>query len=370
MRAFTPIELPNLPLKNRLAMAPLTTYSSHEDGRIRTTELEYLYRRAAAGYGMVMTAACYVHKSGHAFPGQWRCDRDDVLPSLEDGARAIQMGGAAAVLQIHHGGRQAPTALCGGPVCPSAVPSERPGAETPRALEHEEIETIIQAFATAAGRAKRAGFDGVEIHGANTYLLQQFVSPHSNRRTDCWGPDRLKFPIDVVDAVLAEVGPNFAVGYRFSPEEPTDPGIRIGDTLALIEALCSRPLSWLHLSSLDFRASSIVGDYDEPTLTVVCRAIAGRVPLIGVGSVLRLGDAEEMLDMGADMAAIGRLAITEPEWPAVALAGGEPWLRYPATGAQDLLTVPEGLDRRILSVPGWFMVEEALAPALAEPVSR
>jgi 2,4-dienoyl-CoA reductase-like NADH-dependent reductase (Old Yellow Enzyme family) len=347
----------------------MTTYSSHDDGRIRESELEYLERRACSGYGMVMTAACYVHGSGHAFPGQWSCSGDEDHDSLSAAAAAIHRGGAAAVLQIHHGGRQAPARLCGperaqaldfyGPVSASAIPSEREGAEIPRALEEPEIAALIEAYAQAAVRARRAGYDGVEIHGANTYLLQQFVSPHSNRREDAWGEDRLRFPLAVTDAVLAAVGPRFAVGYRFSPEETETPGIRIADTLALVEALSSRPLSWLHLSLRRWDQSSLVGDFREPVFDLVARQVSGRIPLITVGGVQRSQDAEAALTMGADLVAIGRAAITEPEWPQIALAGGDPQLVFPADGAEESLTLPEGLVRRILEAPGWFEIGSA-----------
>lgn len=345
-------------MRNRLVVAPMTTYSSHEDGRIRDSELDYL-RRRSVGFAMVMTAACYVHKSGHAFQGQWRCDADDAIPFLAATARAIKDEGAAAVLQIHHGGRQCRAALTGEtPWSASAIAAERPNAETPRAMTEDEIETAIAAFANAAQRAEQAGFDGVEIHGANTYLIQQFVSPHSNRREDAWGRDRLKFSLALTEAVLQKVSPRFAVGYRFSPEEPETPGIRWSDTERLIDALCEHRLDWLHVSLRDYRQASIVGDYDEPTLLRVARTINGRTPLIGVGSIKTAEDAEAALAMGADLVALGRVAISEPEWPQRVAAGEPVRTTVPARNARDLLTLPEGLESRIYEVKGWFDVED------------
>lgn len=346
-----------LTLKNRLVLAPMTTYSSYPDGNLRESEEPYLESRSE-GLGATMTAACYVHKSGHAFEGQWACSGDAFLPSLARGAEAIHRGGAAAILQIHHGGRQSPSRLCGRSVSASAIPSERPNAEVPAELTNAEIEELIAAFAKAAGRAKAAGYDGVEIHGANTYLLQQFVSPHSNRRTDRWGQDRTAFSVAVTEAVLAEVGPRFAVGYRFSPEEVETPGIRMADTEALLERLCNLPLDWLHISLGDFRQSSLNKEFEEPTLTRVLRAIDGRVPLIGVGSVKTVTDAQACLDMGAEMVAVGRAAITERDWGRRALTGETPRLKFPRQGAAEMLTLPEGLVNRILNAPGWFELED------------
>lgn len=344
-------------MKNRLVVAPMTTYSSLPDGNIATDELDYLRRRAAGGFGMVMTAACYVHPSGQAFDGQWACDRDERLPSLRSASEAIQASGSMGVLQIHHGGRQCPPELCGGlPVSASAIPAERPNATTPRALEEAEIEELIGAFADAAARAKRAGFQGIEIHGANTYLLQQFVSPNSNRRDDGWGQDRLAFPLAVTDAVLEAVRPGYPVGYRFSPEETETPGIRWPHTEALIEALCRRPLAWLHVSLNDYRRTSLVGDFDEPVLSKVAAAIKGRLPLMGVGRVRSLDDARAVLAMGCDLVALGRMAITEPEWPLRAKAGDQVRTSVPEEAAS-VLTLPAGLTRKIYSVVGWFEVE-------------
>ncbi len=363
---FTPIALRELQLKNRLVLAPMTTYSSHDDGQIRDTELAYLHRRAAGGFGMVMTAACYVHPSGKAFKGQWGCSGDEFLPSMRSAAKAIQSGGAAAVIQIHHGGRACPPELCGGtPWSASDIPSERPGAATPRPMTEDEIQEIIQAFADAALRAKLAGFDGVEIHGANTYLLQQFVSPHSNRRTDGWGEDRLAFALAVTDAVLAAVGPTFPVGYRFSPEEIETPGIRIEDTMDLVEALCQRPLAWLHISLGKYSQASIRNEYVDPTLARMHQQISGRIPLIGVGGIKTLADAEACLALGSELVAIAKAALSEPEWPMVALRGGSPRLTVPSSAMAEKLTLPLGLVDRMLSVPGWFEVDPEPAPTVS-----
>jgi len=358
---FDPYLLPaGQGLRNRLVLAPMTTYSSYDDGTIRESEVEYLRRRAAGGFGMVMTAACYVHPSGKAFRGQWSCADDRFLPSLRSVADAIRSEGAFAVLQIHHGGRQCPSELCGEvPWSASAVASERPNAETPRAMTEEDVETAIRAYADAARRAFEAGYNGVEIHGANTYLLQQFVSPHSNRRDDRWGQERLAFPLAVTDAVLEAVPTGYPIGYRFSPEETETPGIRWADTARLIDALCTRPLAFLHVSLRDHRGSSLNEEFDEATLVRAARQIGGRLPLIGVGGVKVLDDAQRVLDLGADLVALGRIGISDPEWPRHAQSGQPIRTKVPSHNAEEILTIPAGLAARIASVPGWFEVEEA-----------
>lgn len=354
---FASFQLGSLSLRNRLVLAPMTTYASNPDGRIRADELTYLRQRAADGFGLVMTAACYVHPSGHAFWGQWSCASDDMLPSLKSAARAIRDGGSKSVLQIHHGGRQCPSAILGHSAwAPSPIPSERPNAETPREMTEAEILDIIESFGSAAARAKRAGFDAVEIHGANTYLLQQFVSPHSNRRTDRWGLDRLLFPRSVVESVRSHVGPDYPVGYRFSPEEIETPGIRWADTAALIEMLCGQGLAWLHVSLRDFRMSSLNGEFEEPTLARMRMAIAGRTSLIGVGAVKCRQDAEEALQH-CDLIAVGRASITDPHFVDKIRQWETPNLLVPREGAAEKLTIPQGLADKIYATEGWFPLE-------------
>jgi len=351
---LSPITLPGgLELANRFVVAPMTTYSSLPDGIISPDELPYLQRRAAGGFGAVMTAACCVHPSGWAFRGQWQCSDDRFMESLKSVADAIHAGGSKAILQIHHGGRQCPPDLAGGEcVSASAIPSERPNAPTPRALEDVEIREIIDAFAAATDRARRAGYDAVEIHGANTYLLQQFVSPHSNRREDEWGQDRLKFPLAVTDACLAAAN-GLPIGYRFSPEEPETPGIRLDDTLALVDALAKRPLAFLHISLRRYDQPSIHGG-EEPIVTPILRQIAGRVPLITVGSVKTMADARAALDLGPQMVAVGRSAISEPEFVESLAAGREARSTVPRGDFATELTLPRGLADKIEAVEGWF----------------
>lgn len=338
-------------------LAPMTTYSSHPDGTIAPEELTFLQRRSAGGYGIVMTAACYVHPSGHAFEGQWSCADNRYLPSLALAAKAIHDGGSLAVLQIHHGGRQCPTRFVDPPWSASPVASERPDAPTPREMTEADIEVILDSFAAAAGRAQAAGFDGVEIHGANTYLIQQFVSPHSNRRTDSWGQDRLKFPMALIDRVLDTVGPRFLVGYRFSPEEIENPGIRWSDTERLLAALCDKPLAWIHVSLGDFNTGSLNGEFIDPILVRIARIIDRRIPLIGVGGVRSNEDVSRCLALGADLVAVGRAGITEPEFPTV-IETGKPRLILPAVGAEAELTIPAGLVKRLMGAPGWIPIED------------
>ncbi len=233
-KLFSPLTFGNgIELKNRLVMAPMTNYSSNPDGTVTDEEVSY-YARRSKGVSMVITACTYVTPNGKGFHNEFAGDRDEMIPSLTQLAQAIQEQGAKAILQIFHGGRMCPPELVpnGDVVSASAIPAEGEDAPTPHALSELEVEEIIDAFGETTRRAIEAGYDGVEIHGANGYLIQQFFSPHSNRREDRFGGSlekRMTFPLAVVDKVRSIVKEHakspFIVGYRFSPEEPETPGI-------------------------------------------------------------------------------------------------------------------------------------------------
>jgi 2,4-dienoyl-CoA reductase-like NADH-dependent reductase (Old Yellow Enzyme family) len=354
---FEPYSASRLKLRNRLVVPPMATFSGNEDGSVHPDEIAFLARRAKGGFGLIITGACYVIQHGRAFTGQWGCENDGRIPDLRRMADAIHAGGAAAFLQIHHGGRHCPSKLCGRqPLSASDVASPRPNGEAAAAMTEEQIQETISAYAAAACRAKEAGFDGVEIHGANGYLLHQFVSPMTNKRTDAWGKDRLAFPRAVVDAVLEAVG-EYPVGYRFSPDEGETPGLRMADTLPLVDMLCGRPLAYVHVSTDDRRQGSPTGEYEGPALGKIAAHVKGRLPVIGVGGVRTLEDAEDVLALGADLVAIGRVSITEPDWPKKAEAGEPLRLKFPRKNAAEQLTMPKPLAETMVDVPGWADLE-------------
>ncbi len=351
------MKLGRLPLDGPLVLAPMTTYSGEANGDASQGELAH-YRRRSRGYGAVMTAACYVHPRGKAFPGQWGCESVVRIPSMRAVAQSIHAGGSKAILQIHHGGRMCPGAVCGGvPLAPSAIPAPRDGAEAPQAMTDDEIAEVIRAFGQAARRAVDSGFDAVEIHGANTYLLQQFVSPHSNRREDAWGTDRTRFSIEVLRAVKQHA-PNLPVGYRFSPEELETPGIRLEDTTRLLDRLCEEGLDFLHISLRHYAQLPAESQSESATLLSRClAAIGGRVPLIAVGSVRTAKDVAACLEAGAAAVAIGKAGITDPDFPEKIGRQQIPDLLFPREGAASRLSLPQGLVDRILGAPGWFEIE-------------
>lgn len=363
---FTPLSFDNgVELKNRLVMAPMTNYSSNPDGTVTDEEVNY-YARRSKGVSMVITACTYVTPNGKGFHNEFAGDRDEMIPSLKQLAQAIKAQGAKAILQIFHGGRMCPTELVpnGDIVSASAIPSEVEGAPTPRALSEEEVEEIIDAFGETTRRAIEAGYDGVEIHGANGYLIQQFFSPHSNRREDRFGgglQKRMTFPLAIVDKVKSIVKEHakspFIVGYRFSPEEAETPGITMGDTLTLVDTLADKGLDYLHVSLFDFfsKARRGVDDLNKTRIDYLLETINGRVPLIGVGSIYTAEDARQAFASGVPLLALGRELIIDPDWVQKVAEGREDEIVTKLDkNKQKELVVPDPLWKQIINTPGWF----------------
>lgn len=353
--------------KNRMMLAPMTNFSSTDNGVVTEAELDY-YRERSKGVGAVITAVANVTPGGKGFPGEIGIDRDELGEGLSKLANTIKGEGAKAIIQIFHAGRMAPPELLPDkqPVSASAVASEREGAITPRALTEEEIQSIIQAFGDATRRAIRAGYDGVEIHGANTYLIQQFFSPHSNRRDDQWGGSlekRMRFPIAVIKEVLKaakEADDSFIVGYRISPEERENPGITMDDTLTFVKELAKQGLDYLHISVQDFFAGSMRDESDKRSRVQLIQDTVGEdIPVVGVGSLHTPDDVERAMEGNVPFIALGRELIIEPEWIEKVENGRELDIRTElSVDDREKLVVPEPLWNAIINTPGWFPVKE------------
>ena len=304
-------------IKNRLVVAPMTHFGSQADGLISDQERTFLSNRAG-NMGLFITAATLVQKDGKAFHGQPEATGEHCLNSLKETAQILQQQGAKAILQIHHGGSKAIDDLLDGLDKISASASE---AEHAREATAEEVEALIASYAQAADLALRAGFDGVEIHGANTYLIQQFYSAQSNRRNDQWGgslENRMRFPLAVIDAVVAvrekHQRNDFIIGYRFSPEEPGDDGLTMTETGALIDALVQKPLQYLHVSLWEFdKKIRRGGDTAQTRMQFIHERINGKLPLIGVGNLFTADQILAAYETGwAEFIALGKTVMINP----------------------------------------------------------
>ena len=362
-------------MANRFAIAPLTTDASHQDGTAAEDELEFVRRRAANGFGATISSAAYVEDDGRSWQGIGAA-HEGHLPSLQRLADAMRAAGGLAILQIYDGGRIARPELIGeqGLRAPSAVASLRPGAKTPRAMTSDEVRDLIGSFRGAAVLARKAGFDGVEIHGANHYAIHQFFSPRANHRVDHWGgtlAKRMNFPLAVAQAVRDALGPELIAGFRVTPFEAEADGYTLDDAKLLCGELAGLGLDYISVSLDDYRNSRPMREtrvYNgpvEPThipaqspITEFARIIAGRSAVMASGGIKTCGDAEGALEMGADLVAVGRAVVVDPEWlskvrsrsEASILAG----LPRDEREIARALSIPPRMVEYLLSRPGWI----------------
>ena len=244
-----PITFPcGVTMKNRFMLAPMTNCQSHEDGQLSEDEFHWLTKRAEGGFGLTMTCASHVQEIGQGFPGQLGIFSDDLLDGHKRLAAEIQSHESLAVVQLHHAGMRSPQKLIGQPpVCPSA------DADTgARALSLSEVAALRDDFIAAAERCQRAGYDGVEIHGAHGYILCQFLSATYNRRSDHYGgslENRMRIVLEIIEGVRTQCGPDFLLGLRLSPERF---GMNISECMTMSQQLIDTGLlDFLDLSLWD-----------------------------------------------------------------------------------------------------------------------
>ena len=355
-------------LKNRVVMAPMTIQSAFFDGGV-TQEMITYYASRSGDAGAIIVESAFVENYGRAFPGALGIDTDCKVAGLKKLADAIKEKGSKAILQIYHAGRMANPEFNGGhqPISASPVAALRDNAQTPLEMTEAQIEQMIESFGHAVNRAILAGFDGVEIHGANTYLIQQFFSPHSNRRNDQWGGDiekRTAFPLAVLaktkQAVQAHNKTDFIIGYRFSPEEIEEPGIRFEDTMYLLDKLATHGLDYFHFSMGSWTRNSIVNPDDKEPLISKYRQLqseaVAKVPVIGVGGIAQRTDAEQALTDGYDLVSVGKGFLVEPTWATKAL-NNETCAEFADIAQQEALLIP---------TPLWDIMDYMIVDSAAE----
>jgi 2,4-dienoyl-CoA reductase-like NADH-dependent reductase (Old Yellow Enzyme family) len=299
-------------MKNRFLLSPMTNQQSHADGRLSDEEFTWLTKRATGGFGLVMTAASHVQPVGQGFPGQIGIFGDEHLEGLTRLATGIRAQGALSAVQLHHAGNRSPKDLVGTAVCPSDDPAT--GA---RGLTQSEVERLRDDFITAARRAEKAGFDGVEVHGAHGYILAEFLSAEVNRRDDRYGgslENRARLLFEIIDGIRAECRPDFQIGLRLSPERYSQNLAEIREVSA--ELLRQGQIDYLDLSLWDvtkepedhaFKGTTLLSHFtDLPR---------GDVRLGAAGKVMSARTALHVLEAGCDFVAIGRAAILRHNFP-------------------------------------------------------
>ena len=300
-------------MKNRFMLAPLTNQQSHENGHLSDEEFIWLSKRAEGGFGLVMTCASHVQEIGKGFPGQLGIFSDDLIAGHVKLTSQIKKQGSLAVIQLHHAGMRSPEdVIHQKPVCPSD--HEKTKA---RGLSLKEVNQLRDDFITAAIRAKKFGYNGVEVHGAHGYILTQFLSSEINKRTDAYGgslENRSRLLFEIIEGIRTECGKDFLIGVRLSPE-------KFGMNMQEVKTICQQLID---CNLIDFLDISLWDCFKKPedssdqelTLLEHFTALNFKNVLLTVAGKIRTGkDVSEILNSGADFVTIGRSGILHHDFP-------------------------------------------------------
>lgn len=395
MSLFTPLTLPNgSQLSNRIAKASMEENLA-DANQAPSAELITLYRAwGQGGSGLLLSGNVMIDPRAMTGPGGVVLDADADLAPFRRWAEAGRSGGAQFWLQLNHPGRQMQVNLGQQAVAPSAVALDMGSASrmfaTPRELTESDIQELIQRFVTSATRAQQAGFDGVQIHAAHGYLLSQFLSPLTNRRSDRWGgslANRASLLLEIVTAVRAAVGPDFGVGVKINSADFQRGGFDIDDARWVVEQLNQLPVDLIELSGGSYEAPAMQGQsrdgrtlQREAYFLEFVRDIAteSRVPVMVTGGIRRQPVAEQVLDGGAQLVGIATALAIDPALPARWQRGEDaaPSLR-PVTWSNKVLAslanmamvkfqlrrLSRGQPSNPQIAPGWALLREQLRSA-------
>ncbi len=317
---LNPIKAGSLNLSNRLVMPPMATSKAESDGKVSQAILDYYAEKSQGGYlSLIIIEHSFIALEGKASPQQLSIAEDSVIPNLQKLAQVIQGNGSKCMMQLNHAG-SATSEECTGmtPVGPSAVPNPRRGG-IPHELTHDEIKGVINAFKAAAHRAKDAGFDGVEIHSAHGYLLNQFFSPLTNKRTDEYGGDvfqRIRIHLQVIEAVRSEVGEEYPILLRLGASDFAEGGATIEDSLIAAQEFEKAGVNILDISG-GFSGYSVPGltgqGYFSPLSEAIKKVVS--IPVILTGGITEAQAAEKLLAEGkADLIGVGRALLQNSKW--------------------------------------------------------
>jgi 2,4-dienoyl-CoA reductase-like NADH-dependent reductase (Old Yellow Enzyme family)/thioredoxin reductase len=313
----------NVQIKNRVSMAPMERGYGNMDGSVTQKYIDYLVERAKHGVGMINVESTYVDPAGRGRLHQLGLYDDALVPSHKRLTDGVHKYGTRTVAQIQHAGRQTSATVTGlQPVGPSAVQCIPTGGELPRKLTLGEIKVLVQKFAQAARRAKEAGYDMLLIHGASGYLIGAFCSPFSNRRTDEYGgplENRMRFPLEVYEAVRDTVGKDFPVGYRLCADEFVDGGLTIDETKRIAKILEEAGIDYLDVSAGIYESVEMIAAPMDMSLGYLVHLAAAiktvvDVPVIATGRINDMALAERILEKNqADFVHMVRAFHADPE---------------------------------------------------------
>lgn len=340
--------------------------------------LEVLYSRwAAGGTGLLITGNVMVDRRALGEPGNVVLEDDRDLAWFSRWAQAATANGTQCWMQLNHPGKQSPKFLSSTTVSPSAVgfgPAMAKAFAVPRALAEAEIEELIARFGRSAGLAKRAGFTGVQIHGAHGYLVSQFLSPHHNRREDRWGgslENRARFGLAIYDAVRDAVGPGFPVSIKLNSADFQRGGLSEEDSVLVMAMLQDRGIDLVEVSGGTYEAPAMTGQRQRAStreregyfMDFVVRARKTlTVPMCVTGGFRSCAGMEGALADGADMVGLARTLAIQPSFSAQVLAGEDP-----KSLVRRLSTGLKGVDRIAALDVTWYEAQLARMGAGKEP---
>ncbi|MDG5814868.1 FAD-dependent oxidoreductase [Chitinispirillales bacterium ANBcel5] len=331
---LSPGQIGSLKLKNKVVMAPMGTLLCGPGGELTDHFIKYYEERAAGGTGLIIVeVACVEPELGKAVATQARIDDNRFISGLSRLAGAVQKYGSRVFVQLHHAGNQSNSQITGGKqiVAPSTVTNAAVGEE-PRELSTEEVKGLVEKFVSAAERAQTAGLDGVELHGAHGYLICEFLSPHTNRRTDEYGgnfENRMRFVNEIIAGIKQRCGNDFPVCVRFSADEFTGRGIDLKQGTEIAQALESAGADALHVSCGTYESLHTVIEpimYHEGWKVYLAEAVKEvvKIPVITVGAIKLPSTAENILESKrADFVAVGRALLCDSQWVNKASEGKE-----------------------------------------------
>ncbi len=329
-RVLEPFQLGPLKLKNRFVFAPITTEYAGEHGEVTEVLKAHYDVRARGGVGLVIVEATYVDPVGQVFNHQLGIYDDRLVPGLRELAGVIKRHGCASAIQIHHGGRMANTTFTKTRlVAPSALAAAR--SEVPREMSEADIRATVQSFVRAAVRAQEAGFNAVEIHGAHNYLVDQFISPASNRRTDRYGgavANRARFLVEILEGVRAATGPGYPVWVRMNGREyGVDGGTTLEDALEVAKIAERAGSIAIHVSAYgpSTPTNRTTAVFKPAVIADLAAAMKGAVsvPVIAVGRITPEAAEDMLAANGADLIAVGKGLLADPDIPNKLVAGRE-----------------------------------------------
>lgn len=325
---LAPFDNGRIQLKNRLIMPPMATAKADNDGRISRDILDYYDEKSKGGYiSLIIIEHSYISRDGKASKNQLSVADDSLIDSLGKLAEIIHRNGSKAVMQINHAGSLARKEVNEAPVGPSPILNPRKLTDIiPKELNKDEIKEIADNFRKAALRVKKAGFDGVEIHSAHSYLLNQFISPMTNRRNDEYGGDiqgRIKIHLEVIKAVREAVGVGYPVFLRLGATDDNEAGLTLDDAVKAAQGFEKAGIDLIDISG-GMCGYIPHNSNEQGYFSVQSEAIkkAVKIPVILTGGITEPSAAEKLLAEGkADFVGVGRAILKDSLWAEKAIEG-------------------------------------------------